>query len=70
MKETLLIIQIVLSVILTGLILLQTSSENTGQSISLIKPKHTRRGMERLTYLLTFFTLFIFIALSVLQLLI
>ncbi len=70
MKETFLVVHIVVSIVLTGLILLQTSSQNTSQRMTLVKPKHTRRGMEKLTYLLTFFTLFLFIALSILQLLI
>lgn len=70
MKETLLIVQMIVSIILTGLVLLQTSPETSNQRTTLIKPKYTRRGMEKFTYILTFVLLFAFIGLAIFQLLI
>lgn len=70
MKNTLIIIQLFVSVGLIGLILLQTTPETSNQRTSLIKPKYTRRGMEKLTYLLTFVFLFLFVGLSILQVII
>ncbi len=70
MKETLLIIQMIISISLVGLVLLQTSPETSSQKTSLIRPKYTRRGMEKFTYILTFVFFFLFISLAILQLII
>lgn len=67
MKNALLIIQIIVSIGLIVLVVLQASPENTSQQTVLIKPKYTRRGMEKITYLLSFFLLATFVILSVLQ---
>jgi len=68
MNKIIIITQIITSIILIILVLLQTSPETSQQRAALIKPKYSRRGMEKITYLLTFFFLFLFIALSVIQL--
>jgi len=70
MNKILVISQMLISVILISLVLLQTSPETSNQKTSLIKPKYTRRGMEKITYLSTFFFLFLFIALSIAQVII
>jgi preprotein translocase subunit SecG len=59
--------QIAVSIILSGLILLQTSPENNQRSVSLIRPKFNRRGLEKLTFIATFVFAFIFIVLSLWQ---
>ncbi len=68
MNKAVIITQIVTSIILIGLVLLQTSPETSQQRATLIKPKYSRRGMEKITYFLTFFFLFLFVALSIVQL--
>ncbi len=67
MKTYFLVIQILISLILSGLILLQTSPENSQQSVSLIRPKFTRRGIEKLTFITTFIAAALFIGLSLWQ---
>jgi len=69
MKTGLIVGQIVISLLVIGLILLQTSPENSNTRVSLVTPKFTRRGIEKLTFLLTIFLVLIFFVLSFLQLL-
>lgn len=70
MRQTLIIIQIFISIALIALVLIQTTPETTNQRASLIKPKYTRRGMEKFTYVLTFVFFFLFVGLSILQIII
>lgn len=67
MRIYFLIAQILVSLILSGLILLQTSPENNQRSVSLIKPKFNRRGLEKLTFIATFLFAVLFVALSLWQ---
>jgi protein translocase SecG subunit len=69
MKNILLIAQIIISLILVVLILLQTSPETSNRSVSLIRPKFSRRGIEKVTFIFTLVLLGIFIGLSFFQLL-
>ena len=69
MKTGLIIGQIVISLLVIGLILLQTSPENSNTRVSLVTPKFTRRGIEKFTFILTIFFLLVFLASSFLQLL-
>lgn len=61
------IAQILVSIILSALILLQTSPENNQHSVSLIQPKFTRRGLEKLTFIATFLFAGLFVGLSLWQ---
>lgn len=67
MKTYFLIGQIIVSIILSGLILLQTSPETNQRSVSLIRPKFNRRGLEKLTFVATFVFAVFFIVLSLWQ---
>jgi protein translocase SecG subunit len=66
MKQALLIIQIVVSIILIGLILIQAKGTGFGRVGG---TSFTRRGLEKLVFRLTFVIAFIFLGVSMLQLL-
>lgn len=68
MKQALTIIQIVVSIILIGLILVQARGTGFGRSSGIGGASFTRRGLEKLIFRLTFVVVFLFIVLSILQL--
>lgn len=68
MKKIILIVQIIISLILIVMILLQTSPEKSNTSLSLVQPKFTKRGIEKLTFSITILLLFVFLLLSFFQL--
>jgi protein translocase SecG subunit len=69
MKTTLVIIQIILSIILTFLIFLQTNGDSESRS-NLMSQTPQKRGWEKIMFNLTIFIIVIFIASSVIQILI
>jgi protein translocase SecG subunit len=66
MKQTLMIIQVIVSIILVGLILIQAKGTGFGRVGG---TSFTRRGLEKLIFRLTFVFAFVFIGVSILQLL-
>ena len=69
MKETLLIIQMVVSIVLIGLVLIQAKGTGFGRSgFGSSGTSFTRRGLEKFIFKLTFVIAFIFIGVSMLQL--
>ena len=66
MKQALTVIQIVVSLLLIGLILIQARGTGFGRGGN---TSFTRRGLEKLIFKLTFFTALIFLVVSTLQLL-
>jgi len=69
MKTIIIIAQIIISVLLIIMILLQAPPENSGFNTSLIQPKFTRRGVEKLTFFATILLLTLFLLSSLFQLL-
>ncbi|MBW7955636.1 preprotein translocase subunit SecG [Patescibacteria group bacterium] len=66
MREVLLIVQIVVSVLLTGAILLQAQGSGLGTSWGGGgETYHTKRGVERVVFILTIVGVVVFAALSV-----
>lgn len=70
MKTLFLVVQIILSIGLTTLIILQNSQENKGTNLSLVKPRFARRGIEKFIFVLTIALLIFFLVSSFIQLLI
>ncbi|HTK03269.1 MAG TPA: preprotein translocase subunit SecG [Alphaproteobacteria bacterium] len=69
MTQVLTIIQIVVSIILIGLILIQAKGTGFGRSgLASGGTAFTRRGLEKFIFKLTFVIAFIFIGVSILQL--
>ncbi len=69
MKQTLTIIQMIASVVLIGLILIQAKGTGFGRSgFASGGTSFTRRGLEKFIFKLTFVIAFIFIGVSILQL--
>lgn len=68
MNQILTIVQIVVSIVLVGLILIQARGTGFGRSSSVGGSGFTRRGLEKLVFRLTFVIAFLFIAISVLRL--
>ena len=68
MKQILTIVQIVVSVALIGLVLIQARGTGFGRSSGIGGASFTRRGLEKLVFRLTFVVVFLFIAISILQL--
>lgn len=64
MKNTLLIIQIVSAILLTGIILIQARGTGFGRGST---ASFTRRGLEKLIFRLTFVFAGIFMLVSILQ---
>ncbi|OGC92749.1 preprotein translocase subunit SecG [Candidatus Amesbacteria bacterium RIFCSPLOWO2_01_FULL_49_25] len=64
MKEVLIIVQIILSVILTSLILLQAKGTGLGRTFGTMA-YHSKRGVENLIFRLTIVLSVTFVALSV-----
>ncbi|MGA3292030.1 MAG: preprotein translocase subunit SecG [Candidatus Microgenomates bacterium] len=70
MKEILTIAQIIISLILVGLILIQARGTGFGRSSGFGgSTSFSRRGLEKLVFRLTFITAFLFLAVAILQLL-
>lgn len=70
MKDILTIIQIVVSLLLIGLVLIQARGTGLGRTFGGGGgTSFSRRGLEKLLFRLTFVFVFIFIATSILQLL-
>ncbi len=67
MKQALTLVQIVISMILIGLILVQARGTGLGRG-SAGGASFTRRGLEKLIFRSTFVTAFLFIVISILQL--
>lgn len=70
MKLAIIITQIIISILLIIMILLQAPPESDGFNTSLVQPKFTRRGAEKLTFLATILLLIFFLLSSLFQLLI
>jgi len=70
MKQALTIVQIVISIILIGLILIQARGTGFGRSSGIGgNTSFSRRGLEKLVFRLTFLMAFLFVAISISQLL-
>jgi len=68
MKQILTVVQIVVSIALIGLVLIQARGTGFGRSSGIGGASFTRRGLEKLVFRLTFVVVFLFIAISILQL--
>ena len=69
MKTTLIVIQIILSIILAALIFLQTNGDTESRS-NLMSQTPQKRGWEKIMFNLTIFVIVIFIISSIIQTLI
>lgn len=67
-KNTLLVLQIVFSVLLVVLIAIQPKGKGLSKSIGQGASVFTRRGLEKIIYRLTFISAAFFVILSILQL--
>lgn len=67
MKTTLIIIQIILSILLAILIFLQSSGDSESNSNLLSTSKNEKRGWEKIMFNFTIFTIIIFIISSIIQ---
>jgi protein translocase SecG subunit len=67
MKTTLTVIQIILSVILTGLIFLQSNDESESRSNILSTNTFQKRGWEKVVYFTTIVILILFLISSLIQ---
>jgi preprotein translocase subunit SecG len=71
MKQLLSIVQIVVSLVLIVLVLIQARGTGFGRSMSLGGgTSFSRRGLEKIIFRMTFFFVALFLALSILQLLV
>ena len=70
MQNVLLVIQIVVSVILIGLIMLQVKGTGFGRVWGGLSVSSSRRGLEGIVFKFTFIMAFLFISISVLSLII
>lgn len=68
MNQILTILQIVVSLVLIGLILVQARGTGFGRSSGMGGTSFTRRGLEKLVFRLSFVTAFLFIVVSTLRL--
>lgn len=68
-KQILIILQIIVSLALTALILIQARGTGFGRTMSASSASFSRRGLEKIVFRSTFVLAFIFIAISFLQLL-
>lgn len=69
MKTALIIIQIILSIVLSALIFLQTNGDSESRS-NIMSNAPEKRGWEKIMFNLTIFVIVIFIASSIIQTLI
>lgn len=70
MKNTLVVIQIILSVLLTVLIFLQSNGDTESRSNILSSTNNEKRGWEKVTFNFTIFIIILFLVSSVIQTLI
>jgi len=70
MKQALTIVQIVVSIVLCGLILVQARGTGFGRSSGAGGSSFSRRGLEKLVFRLSFIFSGLFLLISVLQLII
>jgi protein translocase SecG subunit len=70
MKTFLVIVQIVLSIILTVLIFLQSSGDTESRSNIMSTTNYEKRGWEKVTFNFTIFILILFLISSIIQTLI
>lgn len=68
MNQILTVLQIVISIILIGLILVQARGTGFGRGGGMGSASFTRRGLEKLIFKLSFVTAFLFIMVSTLRL--
>ena len=68
MSELLIIVQIIVSVLLVGAIIIQTKGTGFGRSFGAGSQSFTRRGLEKLVFRATFVLAGLFILVSILQL--
>jgi len=68
MNEALTIAQIIVSIALIGLVLIQARGTGFGRSNGASGASFTRRGLEKLIFRLTFVVVFLFVAISILRL--
>lgn len=68
--QALLVFQIVIAIVLSGMILLQVKGTGFGRVWGGLSTSATRRGLEGLIFKLTFVLAFLFIAVSLLALLV
>ena len=66
MKTTLIVIQIILSLVLSALIFLQTNGDSESRS-NLMSSTPEKRGWEKIMFNLTIFVIVIFIISSIIQ---
>jgi len=66
MKTTLIIIQILLCILVSALIFLQSKGDNENNNI-LSETSSERRGWEKILFNLTIFTIFLFLISSIVQ---
>ncbi|MBI3443325.1 preprotein translocase subunit SecG [Candidatus Woesebacteria bacterium] len=69
-KTVLLVLQIIVSLVLIGVILIQAKGTGLGRTFGATSVSFTRRGLEKLIFKLTFVLTGLFILLSILQLLV
>lgn len=67
MNQFLTIAQIIISLILIGLILIQAKGTGFGRSSGIGGASFSRRGLEKLVFRLTFVITFLFIVISILR---
>lgn len=67
MKNTLVIIQIILSILLTVLIFLQSNGDTESRSNILSSTNNEKRGWEKVTFNFTIFIIILFLVSSVIQ---
>jgi protein translocase SecG subunit len=70
MQQALTILQIVISIILIVLILVQAKGTGFGRSNSMGGSTFSRRGLEKLIFRMTFVVAFLFVVISILMILI
>ncbi|MFZ2153192.1 MAG: preprotein translocase subunit SecG [Microgenomates group bacterium] len=67
MKTTLIVVQIIISVVLTGLIFLQSGDDNESRSNIMSSNTFQKRGWERAVYFATIAILVLFLISSIIQ---
>ncbi len=67
MKNTLVIVQIILSILLTALVFLQSNGDTESRSNILSSTNMEKRGWEKVTFNFTIFIVILFLISSVIQ---
>lgn len=65
MKQVLIVVQMIVSVLLIGLILIQARGTGFGRTVGAGASSFTRRGLEKIVFRSTFILAFIFIVISI-----